>query len=99
MAACPAAVTAEEVGGGMSHRFEARWPIDPDADGMTFTALTREAKRDLPELLYQEGAELLCTPDGMDWRIEAGELVASGPARPWVDPKVAAALARQQVAA
>lgn len=58
----------------------ARWPIEPGADGMTLTALKRIAKVDLPSLLDEAGAVLLCLPDDLWWRLEGGELVASGPA-------------------
>jgi hypothetical protein len=71
------------VSAAQQYTFEARWPIDDTSIG--FTALKREGTRDLPNLLHEAGAELLCQPDGLWWRLEADELVASGPAQPWHD--------------
>jgi hypothetical protein len=66
-----------------AHTFIARWELDAEGLDMPLRMLRREALcGPLQELLAETGAELLCEPEQMDWRIsDANELVASGPAR------------------
>jgi hypothetical protein len=70
------------------HTFVARWELDAEGLDMPLRMLRREALcGPLQELLDETGAELLCEPEEMAWRVDSakGELVASGPARARVE--------------
>jgi hypothetical protein len=65
------------------YEFTARWPVEPHAVDRPMAALRREVLGDLPGLLAEAGAVLLCEPMDMRWRVDSGtqELVATAPAR------------------